>query len=289
MSGLLHRGDRVGLVACSNGLSEAGMAEVRRLIQVLRDLGLEPVCSPHLAAMQGPVSADGPSRARALEAMYTDTTIRAIFDVSGGDLANEVLSHLNFDLVAANDKPFFGYSDLTTILNAIYARTGRSGWLYSVRNLVGSTGKQRILNFSNTILHGTADLCRCRWQFVQGDTLDGIVVGGNIRCFLKLAGTPNFPDLTGKLLLLESGSGDAALITAFFHQLRQMGAFQQVAGVLLGTFLALDRQPDGPTAAQLLLPVLGADKIPVAATQDIGHRADSKALVIGQRLQLQAI
>jgi muramoyltetrapeptide carboxypeptidase LdcA involved in peptidoglycan recycling len=34
---------------------------------------------------------------------------------------------------------------------------------------------------------------------------------------------------------------------------------------------------------------LGADKIPVAATQDIGHRADSKALVIGQRLQLQAI
>ncbi len=34
--------------------------------------------------------------------------------------------------------------------------------------------------------------------------MDGIVVGGNIRCLLKLAGTPYWPDMREKILLLES-------------------------------------------------------------------------------------
>ena len=32
--------------------------------------------------------------------------------------------------------------------------------------------------------------------------MEGIVVGGNIRCLLKLAGTPYWPDMREKILLL---------------------------------------------------------------------------------------
>ena len=66
-------------------------------------------------------------------------------------------------------------------------------------------------------------------------------MGGNIRCFLKLAGTPYMPDTRGKILFLESNGGDRHRTAAAFSQLRQMGVFDEIAGLLLGTFTALDR------------------------------------------------
>ena len=66
---------------------------------------------------------------------YRDDSVEEIFDVSGGDLANEILPYLDFQTIAYGKKHFWGYSDLTTVLNAIYARTGKSSVLYQVRNL----------------------------------------------------------------------------------------------------------------------------------------------------------
>ena len=53
---------------------------------------------------------------------YQDREIQMIFDISGGDIANEILPYLDFEVIAENPKPFWGYSDLTTIMNAIYAK-----------------------------------------------------------------------------------------------------------------------------------------------------------------------
>ena len=44
------------------------------------------------------------------------------------------------------------------------------------------------------------------------------------------------PDFTDKILFLESMGGEAALMSAFFNQLKQMGVFNKVRGILLGTF-----------------------------------------------------
>ena len=41
-------------------------------------------------------------------------------------MANEVLTDLDFEMISASDKIFFGYSDLTTVINAIYTKTGKS-------------------------------------------------------------------------------------------------------------------------------------------------------------------
>ena len=43
------------------------------------------------------------------------------------------------------------------------------------------------------------------------------------------------PDFTDKILFLESMGGEAALMSAFFNQLKQMGVFSKVRGILLGT------------------------------------------------------
>ena len=44
-------------------------------------------------------SAPAAERAEALMALYRDDHVRAVFDVSGGDLANEVLEFLDYDFI----------------------------------------------------------------------------------------------------------------------------------------------------------------------------------------------
>ena len=124
---------RVGIVGCSNPLAESRREALEGLLRTLRRIGLEPVTGGNLFAPGGLPAA----RAEALMALYRDPSIDAIFDVTGGDLANEVLGHLDWPVIAVSEKPLWGYSDLTCLLNAILARTGRPSVLYTAWNLVG--------------------------------------------------------------------------------------------------------------------------------------------------------
>ena len=62
--------------------------------------------------------------------------------------------------------------------------------------------------------------------------MKGIVVGGNIRCFLKLAGTRYFPALDNKVLLLEAHGGEVPQMTTYLSQLKQIGAFENANGII---------------------------------------------------------
>ena len=110
--------------------------------------------------------------------------------------------------------------------------------------------------------------------------MEGTLVGGNVRCLLKLAGTPYFPDMHGRILLLEALGGEREQLITYFSQLRQMGVFEQVNGVLLGTFTKMEEKQLRPTAGELLLRYAPAS-LPVAKTALVGHGADSRGVIIG--------
>lgn len=278
-------GDRIGIVCCSDGILPGQRENVERLRLVLERMGLVPVFSPFIYAVDPPFSGTGKQRAEALEHFYTDREIRAVFDISGGNLANEVLDHLDWEAVRQNPKPFFGYSDLTVILNAICTKTGQETYLYQLRNLVRSDGRRQQEDFRNTFFGGKESLFEFGMEFLRGNTLHGVLAGGNIRCFLKLAGTQYWPDLTGKILFLEGMSGNAAYISTYASQLKQTGAFEKAAGILLGTFTEMEREGIKPTAEKIILEMTEEYGIPVAKTRQIGHGSDSKCLIIGKNLK----
>ena len=196
------RNRKAALVCCSNALHPKRKAQVDALGEMLKELGVDTAPGMYLFGENSWDHGSPQKRARELMDCYLDDSITEIYDISGGDLANTLLPYLDFDAIRANHKPFWGYSDLTVILNAIYAQTGREGVLYQVRNLIAdSSGIQRERFLTNELF------CMCP-RFLRGSYMEGILVGGNIRCFLKLAGTPYFPDLTEKILLLEAYGGE---------------------------------------------------------------------------------
>ena len=195
---------KIGIVCCSNGQKTTYVEKIKELENTLLDMGIEPVFSDFIYEKENIFCGTAKERAAALMDFYRNEEIAEICDISGGDVANGVLPYLDYDLIAKTQKRFWGYSDLTTIINAIYAKTGRPSVLYQIRNLVYHHREQQIADFRNTLLEGGNDLFQIKYDFIQGTQMQGVVVGGNIRCFLKLAGTEYMPDLQDKILLLES-------------------------------------------------------------------------------------
>jgi muramoyltetrapeptide carboxypeptidase LdcA involved in peptidoglycan recycling len=106
-------GDRVAVLSPSSGLPgllplpyELGL---RRLQD---DFGLKPVEYPTTRRM-GSTPED---RAADIHAAFSDPEIKAVIASIGGDDQITVLPHLDQDLIRANPKPFFGYSDSTNLL-----------------------------------------------------------------------------------------------------------------------------------------------------------------------------
>ena len=281
----MQKGDKVGIVCCSNGQKTSYREKIALLCSTLEELGLVPVLSDYVYEKEDVFSGTAKERAKALMDFYKDDKIKAIFDISGGDIANGILPYLDYKVIAESEKQFWGYSDLTTIVNAIYTKTGKPSALYQIRNLIYEDKESQIANFSNAMFGDGSQLFRFDYRFIQGNKMQGIVVGGNIRCFLKLAGTEYMPDLTGKIMLLESFSGTVAKMETYLAQLSQLGAFDKVAGVLLGTFTEMEELECKPDIVTLLQQYV-KDDMPIAVTKEIGHGVDSKAIVIGQEISL---
>lgn len=277
----IKSGDKVGVVCCSNGWEKRKETKLRRLEEVLLGMRLVPVFSPYLFERGNVESGTAMERAQALMDFYRDDTIRGIFDISGGDIANGILPYLDFETIAAGNKLFWGYSDLTTVINAIYTKTGKPSVLYQICNLMYDHAEEQRENFINAVFGNNETLFQFPCEFLQGRAMEGVIVGGNVRCFLKLAGTAYFPELTDKILLLESLGGTVPQMLTYFSQLQQLGAFEQVHGILLGTFTQMEQERCQPDVWTLLKRYV-APELPVAKTAFIGHGTDSRAALVGE-------
>lgn len=283
---MLEINNKVALVVCSNGKAREDKVKLDNLEKTLLDLDLVPVYSNYLYKDEFGRSASSEIRSEELMRFFTDKSIKAIFDISGGDLSNEILDYLDYDIIKKNIKPFFGYSDLSVVLNAITAKTGEPTYLYQILNITGNEDIKD--SFKKTILNNKSNLVNISWEFFQGEEISGIVAGGNIRCFLKLAGTQYFPDLENRVLFLEGlGTTVESLIT-HLTQLKQMGAFNKIAGLLLGTFTNLEKTYDKHFIYRIVQDFIAKD-LPVAKTSEVGHDITSKMITIGGRINIKKL
>ena len=281
----LNKGNKIGIISCSNGLSIKNKNIIDELKLNLKSLDIEMVEGDTLYAKEYNLfSGTVEEKSRALEKLFLDKDIKMIFDISGGDLANEVLDFLDFNLIKENPKPFFGYSDLTVLLNAIYSQCDITTYNYQLRNLISKFKEEQMQNFKASFIEGKEDIFNLDYKWINGSHLEGIVVGGNIRCLLKLAGTKYMPDFKDKILFLESFSGNSAKMVTYITQYKNLGVFNEVKGIILGEFTEMEREDLKPDIVEILKRVIGEINIPILKTSDLGHGADAKCIPIGKYL-----
>lgn len=281
VSMILDYGSKIGVIACSNGRQANRMAEYKALYKKLEDkYGIGVVEAKTIYASENSIFSGTPKeRAHELHNLYGNQDIQAIIDISGGDVANQILPFLDFEWIRKHKKPFIGYSDLTTILNSIYTLSDMPGVLFHL-------GSDSLAEFERYFIKG--EKVALKGDFMSFDnSLRGILIGGNIRCFLKLAGTPYMPDFHHKILLLEAQSGDVSKMATFIAQYEQLGAFSRCKGLVLGQFTEAEEKGIRPQIDTLFKEIGEKYQLPIFKTNQIGHAPHSIAVPIGQEISIK--
>ena len=114
---------RLALTSCSNPTLPWASEKLPALVTALHGAGhtLDTSAVRALAAACAatPSRWDPRARAQILMDAFTDPRVDAILDISGGDLANEVLPFLDHSAIAAHPKLMVGYSDESCVLGVL--------------------------------------------------------------------------------------------------------------------------------------------------------------------------
>jgi muramoyltetrapeptide carboxypeptidase len=289
----LRPGDRVGIVAPSAPILEGLEAQFQRGLEFLRDLGLEPIPGRHLFSRSLGYAASPEEKLEDLYGFFADPAIKALICAQGGDTANACLSGLDWEVIRKHPKIFMGRSDNTVLLNALYQMTGLI--TFHGHDVLWGFGKRPTAydrqEFISRLMRGETGKIppSAERRTVRGGSAEGRLLGGNLRCLLKLAGTPFFPNLEGAVLFLESFTMTPERCDYLLRQLMQMGVWDRIVGAVIGYIHGLERQGgSGPPMEDLLKALTPKHPFPILKVRDFGHACPNTVLPVGALVRLDA-
>ena len=120
----LKRGDKIVVIAPSDSMNF--ISENVKIIARERftEMGLEVSFGKNANEVNEFDSSSIESRINDLHDAFLDKNIKGIYTAFGGFNSNQLLRYIDWDIVRNNPKIFVGYSDITALQNAIYAKTG---------------------------------------------------------------------------------------------------------------------------------------------------------------------
>ena len=296
----LKRGDLVGLF---NPSGVADDALIQRATHNLEGLGLRVMQSAHLRASRGNTAGTIGQRLTDLHALFNHREVRALWAARGGSGTAQLLPYIDYNMVARNPKIVIGYSDITSLLLALYAKTG----LITFHGPVASSGFTpfTVSHLEATLMAGRATHVMSTAEehakraidepnFVQrvlnGGSAEGTLLGGNLSVLASLIGTPYLPNLQDSLLFLEEISEAPYRIDRMLTQLEHSGALAQVRGAMLGVFVKCEPKADEQSLvlSQALTDHFSSRPIPSAYGLSFGHIASQWVLPMGVRARFDA-
>jgi muramoyltetrapeptide carboxypeptidase len=249
------------------------------------------------------VAGDARARAADITALFSDPEVDVVQAFQGGYGSAQTIPHLDFDAIAANPKPFIGYSDITALHVALLRRTGLAT-LYGY-GLVG-VGAKSSTDFSRKrlleVLSGGGAGAVPRdpddpyVRTLRGGTVTAPLVGGCLWLLLQTMGTPWEIDLEGAIFFFEDYKAPPYYVDGMLTQLAQAGKLEGVVGVVVGDMEGCDwgdtRQASDWRASRSLEDVLEQHleplDVPTIYKLPLGHGKHLAALPLGVRCTLDA-
>jgi len=283
---LKHK-DKVGIISPSAALENT---DINKGLDYLRALNFEPVLGTHVYSQYRYMAGTDHERAADIMRFFADPEIKAIFCTRGGAGSMRVLPYLDYNLIRSNPKPIFGLSDSTALQNGIYTLTTNisyTGFLLAYDFKDGQINPMQDGDLQN-ILAGRTNHYHSGQTVIKGQT-EGILIGGNIYAFLSLCGTPYFPNLSGKILLLEDIGIKSYQLDIMLHQLKMQPSFANLNGIIFGQYtnVRIADECDGTIDDNIDF-FCSELNIPVIKNFAYGHIPARHIMPIGQMIKLNA-
>lgn len=268
----------IHLVATSNLLAPARKSRVDNLVAALSTRGHQVTQADGLLSRTDASAIASPAEQRSKEILGALAAGKTVLDLSGGNYANEVLNLVVPALASTPFPTLMGYSDLTCLLVPL-AQFQPTIW-YQALHATDPQG--RAAAFFDLLAGRSHRLLEPQVYQLRGEhkPIEGVVIGGNLRCLLKLAGTPYFPDLRNKILFLEARTCDPAALIPQLAQLQQMRVLDQARALLLGTFTTFEKEHSLSELLNIFSGFL-PPQLPIFRSDELGHAPDAAGLALG--------
>ena len=293
----LKPGDTVGLINPASNLVAADIEEAK---QTLATLGLRVKLGQHLLDRYGYLAGKDSDRAADVNQMFADPGVQGIITMRGGWGCNRILSLLNYSQIRATPKIIMGYSDITSLLLAIYARSGvvtfHGPVATSTWNPFSVDYVQRILfNGEAATLRNptrstdTLTRTQAHVSTITSGKVQGKLIGGNLSVLTSMVGSPYLPNWNQAILFVEDIGEDIYRVDRMLTQLKLAGILDQLAGFIFAqcTDCAPDEEPS-LTLTQVLSDHIKPLGIPAWYGSMIGHILNKFTLPIGVGVEIDA-
>jgi muramoyltetrapeptide carboxypeptidase len=280
----------IGVVSPSAPVLPNQRKQFRAGVRFFEERGLRVIVGRNALKKDGYSAGTPEQRAADINAMFRDKRVDAIVCSQGGDTANGVLPLLDYRMIARNPKIFMGISDITVLLNALWKKAGLV--TFHGNDIMWGFGrhptKYDVHEAEARLVRGETGLVNknSKWRVVRNGTAEGTLVGGNLDCLLKLAGTEYFPETKNATLFLEDYNPRPKAVDHRLCQLKQMGVFDEIEGVLVGFIYGLEGKKSN--MHDVLLRVTKGYDFPIVKCGDFGHNCPNTTLPIGTKARLSA-
>jgi len=236
----LRKGDTIGLISPSSHC--AYPEKIGQAVSYLEKNGYRVKPSLHLNRIDPDPAIADREKLHDIHEMFSDPAVQAIFCLRGGAGATRLLNNIDYELIAANPKILAGYSDITALSLALYAKTGLISFsgpmlateLYSPTPYTEEHfwGILTSENYAMSLQNHKNHSLTC----IREGTAEGQLIGGNLSVLCSMIGTPFLPSFKGTLLFLEDVNEPAYRVDRMLSHLSNANLLAGCSALLFGQF-----------------------------------------------------
>lgn len=309
----LNKADEVRILAPAKSLALISDQNKFNACQTLEhEFGFSISYSRHCAEEDNFASSSIAARVYDIHQAFLDKNVKAILTVIGGYNSNQLLRYLDYNLIKDNPKIICGYSDITALTNAIYAKTSMvtfSGPHFSTFgckkgiDYVIEYFKKCLMTEGSFMVTPSSSWSDDAWYLDQENrsfisnsgftvinegSTEGTIIGGNLCTLNLLHGTEFMPSLKDSIIFVED---DYLVFPEIFDRdlqsLAMQPEFEHVKGLVIGRF------QEGSKMTMSTLKEICSNKkelkqLPIIANVDFGHTMPMITFPLGGKACLHA-
>ena len=239
----LQKGDTIGILAVSGRIKE--YEKIENAAKYLKKQGykiiISDTCKTSHRYMAGKSDDDC---IKTFHDFFENKKINAILCARGGYGTLRLIDKINWNTVKKNPKIFAGYSDITTLLNMIYKKTGLVTFHSAMANgdFGGNIEKYTVKSFFDTLSGKTKKYKAENGECLKKGKAKGILWGGNLSTLAALCGTDFIPK-ENLILFLEDLNEPVYKIDKMLAQLFKIKEISKnVKGIAFGEFKDIENE-----------------------------------------------
>lgn len=319
----LSPGDTIGIVCPSAGINNRAKHRIDRAVKYINSLGFPVKLGKHIFVNdKSYVAGSVDDRVDDIHNMFLDDSVKMILTGTGGNHANQLLRHLDYNLIKKHPKIFLGYSDITILHYALYTQANLVTYYgpcaatqfgeypkmlsYSTNSFldecVNGHAPSRVINPSDKWTEEFLDWFqkddtrRARnmtmntgYEALKPGNATAPIIPACIMAINRLAGTKYWIDLDNKVLLLDvllsKGELDYPLLDAYLTDLYNIGVFDHLSGLIVSRPAGFAPQ-ERHDLYERIKELTAHTSYPIIVNFDIGHTDPINTLRYDQTIQI---